>query len=311
MTLGQIDTVVRFHDAARMRELEKCILSLISQTYRPLNVILTLQRFEIDEIAAVEKMVSRLIDFTDDVTCSILNYEQPIPIDARSALLNLGIENATGAYLAFLDYDDVLYPEAYSLLTKQLQKTGATIVFASVRVMRLSVFDEFLYAESEINPPFKGAKLIDLFRANFCPLHSYLLDRRKISTNTLRFNASLTIEEDYDLLLRVCAANRSDFTLIGTHVGDYYYKTDGSNTVPTEGGLSGEALDQYMDVRAEIEKTRKTTNVSATVQRALGLPALDSPVTVRDVVKRFSSGWLSRLTDAIAPSLPFKNEKQS
>ena len=292
---GQIDIIVRFHDASRLPELERCILSLVGQTYRPLNIALTLQRFDADEIAAAENMVSRLVGPDDKITFSIINYEQSAPADARSALLNLGINRASGTYLAFLDYDDVLYPEAYSLLVAQLQKTGAAIAFASVRVMRLSVYDEFLYTESEAKAPFKGASLLDLFRANFCPLHSYLVDRGKISADTLQFNTSLTVEEDYDVLLRVCAKHNSDFGLIGTSVGDYHYKTDGSNTVPTEGGLSGEALDQYMGVRKAIEETRRTTTVSATVQRTLGIPALDSPVTIRDIIKRFSSGWLSRM----------------
>jgi hypothetical protein len=291
----RVNTVVRFHDVARLQELERCIFSLVGQTYRPLNIILALQRFTVEQVDLVKNTIAPIISGDGAASLSITNYDRPLPVDARSDLLNLGISQASGGYLGFLDYDDVLYPEAYQLLIAQMKNTSAAIAFASVRVMRLSVYEQFLYTEGKAKPPFKGSNLLDLFRGNFCPLHSYLLDLRKIPADTLQFNTSLTVEEDYDMLLRICAQHRSDFTLVGTYIGDYHYKTDGSNTVPTEGGLSGEALNQYMDVRATIEETRRTTTVSASVQRALGLPASVSPVTIRDVIKQFSSGWLSRL----------------
>ena len=292
---NQVNTVVRFHDLTRLHELKRCIFSLVGQTYRPLNIILALQRFTASDVTAMKNTVARLIGGDDTITISIVNYEQPEPADARSALLNLGVNQANDGYLAFLDYDDVLYPEAYQLLTSRLLQTGAAIAFATVRVMRLNVYDQFLYAESRVTPPFSGSDLVDLFQANFCPLHSYLVDRGKISADVLQFNTSLALEEDYDVLLRICAKYRSDFSLIETCVGDYYYKTDGSNTVPTEGGLSGRALSQYIDVRTAMEEMRRTTTISKSVQRILGLPASDSPVTIRDVIKRFSSGRLSRV----------------
>ena len=301
----QANTVVRFHDIARLQELGRCIFSLVGQTYRPLNIILALQRFTENQIEAVRDVVTPIIGDDGAISLSIVNYDSPLPADARSALLNLGISHSSGKYLGFLDYDDVLYPEAYQFLVAQMEETNAAIAFASVRVMRLSVYEQFLYTEGKARPPFKGTSLLDLFRANFCPLHSYLMDRLKISEEALLFNTTLTVEEDYDLLLRVCAKHSSDFGLVGTYIGDYHYKTDGSNTVPTEGGLSGEALNQYMDVRAAIEETRRTTTVSESVQRALGLPASTTTVTIRDVIKQFSSGWLSRLMRTPASAATF------
>ena len=234
-----VNTVVRFHDITRLQELGRCIFSLVGQTYRPLNIILALQRFTADEVEMVKGFLAPVIGDDSAITLLVENYDQPQPLDARSTLLNLGIGRASEGFLGFLDYDDVLYPEAYQFLTDQMRETGAAIAFASVRVMRLSVYDKFLFAESEARPPWKGADLIDLFRSNFCPLHSYLMDLNKISAAAIRFDTSFTLEEDYDMLLRVCSEYRSDFNLIGTFIGDYHWKTDGSNTVPTDGGFSG------------------------------------------------------------------------
>ena len=47
-----IDTIVRFHDVGRLPELTRCIFSLTGQTYRPLRIILCLQRFSEKDVAA-------------------------------------------------------------------------------------------------------------------------------------------------------------------------------------------------------------------------------------------------------------------
>ena len=112
----QMDTIVRYHDVSRTMELERCVFSIVGQSYRPLNIILTTQRFSEDEIEATRSVLAPMIDSDDEVMLTILNWDQAEPADARSELLNLGLRGATGRYLAFLDYDDVLYPEAYELL---------------------------------------------------------------------------------------------------------------------------------------------------------------------------------------------------
>ena len=207
-------------------------------------------------------------------------------VDARSALLNLGLEKAQGRYLAFLDYDDVLYPEAYELMVSKLIQSGAAAAFASVRILRLDVYDRFFYATQEVTPPYRGESLLDLFRNNFCPLHSYVIDRNQIPSDLLRFDTSLVMEEDYDLLLRISASLPTDFSLLGTQIGDYYYKTDDSNTVPTNGGLTGESRDRYEEVRSAIELRRRSTPVAIAVQRSLGITETSKSMTIRDVIDR-------------------------
>ncbi len=299
----EVNTVVRFHDAQRIPELKRCLFSLVGQSYRPLHIILALQRFSNKEIDETRAAISSIVKEDDSLRLSIVNYELSQPEDARSALLNLGTLTASKEYLAFLDYDDVLYPEAYQLLTSQIARTKAAIVFSSVRVMRLTVYDQYFYAEGRVGAPFGGTDLVDLFKANFCPLHSYMLDRRIVSDSELRFNTSMKIEEDYDMLLRVCAKYRSDFGLIEKFIGDYYYKTDGSNTVATDGGLAGESLAYYMNVKSAIEDRRKNTVISPTVQHMLGLPLTEDALTIQDVVNYFFSGWTSgsRSKPPIAP----------
>lgn len=285
---GQIDVVVRIHDASRMAELKRCVFSLVSQSHRPLRIILAAQRFSEGDLAATRAGLAPLIAGEDGVTLDIVNWTDPEPADARSVLLNLGVQAAEGQYLAYLDYDDAIYPDAYELLIDKLRQTGAAIAFASVRIMRLHVYEHFFYTAEKVVPPYSGKTLMDLFRNNFCPIHSYVIDRGQVAPELFAFNTNLLMEEDYDVLLKICARYPSDFSLIGTEIGEYYYKTDGSNTVPTNGVLTPQSVERYKGVRLTIEHRKRVTMVSDVVQKRLGLAPSSRPMTVRDVIDRYS-----------------------
>ncbi|WP_321840501.1 glycosyltransferase family 2 protein [Paraburkholderia bannensis] len=286
MIENQVDCIVRLHNPKRLLELGRCVFSLVGQTHRPLNIILAVQRFSESDIESVREALRPILSLPNAPTLNFINWQQPEPADARTELLNLGLSVCSGQYVGFLDYDDVLYPEAYELLVGQLQATKAAIVFASTRVMSVDVHNGFVYARSQINPPFHGENLRDLFKANFCPIHSYLIDRSKVGRNELSFDTTLTWEEDYDMLLRVCSAHSSDFGLLDKVIGDYYYKTDGSNTIPHSTPPSAQRLAEYERVTAMIEVRRRTTLVAPDVQRLLGLGQPDPQLTIRGALSR-------------------------
>jgi Glycosyl transferase family 2 len=285
MDHSQVDCIVRFHDVGRLYELDRCIFSLVGQSYRPLNIILALQRFSDAAVAATRQRLAPMLDLPGAPTMEVHNLEQPVPKDARTLLLNMGIRAAQGRYVGFLDYDDLLYPEAYKTLVSQLRATDFAIAFASVRVVSADVYGQFIRINSELkDPPFSGRGLIDLFRANFCPLHSYLLDRHRIDSDDLVFDSALAWEEDYDFLLRICAKYSSDFSLIKTQIGEYYFKTDGSNS--TGAVLSETKRSAYDMVSAMIEARRCSTIVSSKVQQENGISPPQPRMTIRDFIDR-------------------------
>ena len=277
-----IDVVVRFHDLRRIMELELCVFSLASQTYRPVNIILATQRFTSEEQAQVQTTLAPLCQ-DEGVSLEIVNWSDVEPKDARTALFQIGTQAARGRYLAFLDYDDVLYPEAYATLIQELHNSATGIAFASVRVASVDVFRRTLYIRAMDHHVFEGKGLADLMKKNFCPLHSYVIDRSHLP-RPLEFDVSVTWEEDYAMLLQIVSQVPSSFDLLGTEVGLYAYKTDGSNSVPTEHVHSEEQSVEYEKVKATMQALRKALPVSEAVQKKLRLKEPNTQRSISDVI---------------------------
>lgn len=279
-----IDVVVRFHDPARQNELERALLCLLAQQHRPLRVLLVLQRFTAAQKDALQQALDPLLALPGAPPLELLDFHAPEPADARSALVNTGFAAATGRYLALLDYDDILYPEAYRLLIAQLAASGAAIAFAGITVRRVDIHPLFPHVQAAPQP-FHGSGLADLLRANFCPIHSFVVDRTRLDPAELRFEENLTLEEDYDFLLRVCARHRADFSLIHTQIGEYFFKTDNSNT------LAGKTPSPRLAARAAgakqfIEGRKHLLTLASDVQAQLGINPPEPGLTIAEFLER-------------------------
>jgi hypothetical protein len=250
-----LSVVVRFHHLSRLFELRRCFFSLACQSYAPLEICLVTQRFSDSDRAALNEALRSLLALNPLVRFRIHNYSEPLPVDARSALINLGIKSAQGRYLAFLDHDDTILHSGYARLIGELERSSAAIAFASVAYKDVDVFEETVLVNRRI-PAFVGKNLDDLFDHNFCPIHSFVIDRSRADAADLWFDTRLSKHEDYDFLLRFCAKYPSSFELIGTFVGDYYLKSDGSNTNTWLSGETEESRKAWEESAEFLEKRK-------------------------------------------------------
>lgn len=264
-----LDVIVRLHAVSRLPELERCLLSLIGQTYRPLAISVITQRFDPPATAAVQAILDTLQRLEPEATFALLNFVEPEPADARSSLVNMGFGAARGRYVAMLDYDDVTTTHGYTRLIEDLQATGAAISFGKVLGARLLVDGPILMTRTR-EDLYSGTGVVAMFRQNFCPIHSFVIDRTRIDPAALHFDPDRVVDEDYDFLIRTCAEYPSSFAPKDYVVGFYGLKDDGSNTVMTPGQETEAQWAKWQRSAERIKHLRANTHVSFRVQRQLG-----------------------------------------
>lgn len=280
-----LDVIVRFHDPRRLVELDRCVFSVVTQSYAPVKAHIMCQRFTERDVAQVTEYVRPLLALNPGFSLEIINVEDPEPRDARSLLINRGISNAHGRYIAFLDYDDITYPDGYRLLISELAFSGYVIAFGKIKSTLVNVDDDVFRTETKRDINFQGTGVIDLLRENFCPIHSFVIDRTKISEHELFLDQQLSRLEDYDLLIRLCSRYSSSFKHQSTFVGEYYMKDDGSNTIILPSCATAERHREWDWSRAFLQKRRRETLVDPVVQRAIGIAKPDPALTVARLIE--------------------------
>ncbi|WP_457096536.1 hypothetical protein [Lysobacter sp. P5_B9] len=229
-----VSTVVRFHDMHGLGKLERAIQSLHAQIEAEVQPIVVTQRLDVAAVDAVRAAVERQWFFEWMPKPVVINYTDSSDRDVRSDLLNAGIaeHNRRGnRYLAFLDYDDLLYTHAYKTLKEPLSSTAAAVSFAGMEMAHAVGFSDYDFVYSMSNP-FKGKNKLDLIKENFAPLHSYLIDCSKVDKSELRFRSDLIRVEDYEFLLRVAGRVPCDFSNMKIRIGAYLMRSDESNSTP-------------------------------------------------------------------------------
>ncbi len=264
-----LDVIVRIHTITRAAELERCLLSLIGQSYRPLTVHVVTQRFSPEDTAVLQRMLDIFARLDPDAALLIHNFVEPEPADARSSLINLGYAAAQGRYVYLLDCDDVTTPHGCQVLIQDLIETGTVISFGKVIAAKL-VMDHPLIMTQAREDSFYGRGLIDMFRQNFCPIHSFVLDRSRMAPEALAFDATRWRDEDYDFLIRTCANYPSSFAKKDYIVGFYSMKDDGSNTIMLPSVATEANWAEWRYSADLIARRRAETLVSPRVQRQLG-----------------------------------------
>ena len=135
---------------------------------------------------------------------------------------NTGIANSNGAFLHFLDADDLLHPEAIAWLVEAIGGRERTI--ARMGHVGFENEDE-LHASKLMHPNATLELLPDLIHLNPSPPHAYLIPKSAIK-DVGGFEESLRSCEDWDLWLRLAFAGYAGITV--GKVGAYYRRYPGS-----------------------------------------------------------------------------------
>lgn len=139
----------------------------------------------------------------------------------RGAAANVGLENAAGDYLLFLDDDDWLAPNHISSLVAALSMNGACKV---------------AYAGVEVRSEEGGALDVEPFNAsydagrlrywNYIPIHAILFSRTLVDQG-LRFDEAFDAYEDWDFLLQLSQVTH----FVHVNMISAYYRAGGTSGV--------------------------------------------------------------------------------
>lgn len=167
--------------------LNKCIDSVINQTYKNLEIICI-------NDGSIDNSLEILKSYTDK-RIQIIDIENHGVSYAR----NLGIEKATGEYLLFVDSDDyiekTMVEELISLMSDEVDLT-----YCGLRYVRLSGFVKktWIPSISETDNP-----IIDRFKiTQYLTVTKKAFKRRIIEENNIRFDTTLHYAEDSLFLIQ-------------------------------------------------------------------------------------------------------------
>lgn len=185
-----VSIIVRTKDRPEL--LKKALRSIAAQTYRPIEVVLI-------NDGGCDLDIEELKGILGDVS---LNYIRLEKNTGRAHAGNVGIENARGEYIGFLDDDDEFYPEhVETLVTFMIQNNHDVAYTASEFVEKKFNKDFSEFTENKKWIFGKEFSYRDLIIANYIPLISLLF--RSNLLRTFKFDESFELYEDWDALIRI------------------------------------------------------------------------------------------------------------
>jgi glycosyltransferase involved in cell wall biosynthesis len=223
-----LSVVVRFYEGENFDLLDQALFSLAGSDYEALDVIVVAENATAIIAAGIEHLLrSQPWSISTSTHLRIVEIGDQ---NCRSTLLNAGIGMATGKYLAFLDYDDTVYQRGYSVLIDKLKRSKATLAIGSTRRVEIQsaqqihtvLFKDFPFSWARSKP--------DLVRGDFIPIHSFVIDRSRCTSEMLGFDPTMDSSEDHEFLLRMAANYEFNFDLIDVPVCEYRFHRDQSKS---------------------------------------------------------------------------------
>ncbi|NJL47613.1 MAG: glycosyltransferase family 2 protein [Leptolyngbyaceae cyanobacterium SM2_5_2] len=102
-----VSIIVRTHRRNNLFLFEETLKSIKNNVYRPIEIVVVAQTKDDLLISTINQLIDSLNDNLFSIKLVINRTDQ----DERAKNLNLGIAQATGRYIGFLDDDDIYYPK--------------------------------------------------------------------------------------------------------------------------------------------------------------------------------------------------------
>lgn len=181
--------------------IERCVSSVLNQTYRKLEVIL-IDDCSPDRSMEIAMQVIEKSDNSKDLEFQYLKHDKNRGL---SAARNTGINAATGNYVLFLDSDDAIEEDAIMLLAKEIQNKEIDFTIGDYTIKGIQkkipglFMNEGAYNAHQIKKAYRNGQFYMMAWGKLCNL-------KFIKNNRLYFKEGLIHEDELWTFMLVCKA---------------------------------------------------------------------------------------------------------
>lgn len=195
--------------------IERCLLSVLNQSYSNLEVILIDDCTPDNSISIAQEVISR---YPDKENIHIIKHEKN---GGLSAARNTGIKAATGDYLYFLDSDDEITPDAIQKLTYYaINNSNVDVIIGGVEVIGNYPAVKLPFADGSILSSNKDIQNSFFKNEWYVMAWNKLVKRSFVFDNSLLFYSGIYHE---DLLWSFEVAQKAQSLIICTEKIYKYY----------------------------------------------------------------------------------------
>lgn len=217
--MAKISIIIPVYNAALF--LEKCVSSVLNQTVRDLEVILVNDGSKDNSLEICNQFAEK------DKRVKVIDKPNGGVSDAR----NLGIDNATGDYLMFVDSDDWLSEDAFEAFMPHLYAND--IVRCSAYAVYPNKIRRYKLGKASDKRKVIGAIIA---RKTIVACWSAMFRRELFIQNNIRFDKNLNIGEDWLVTAQATMACRTLRYLPDVYCYHYNKENTGSCTLNMEKG---------------------------------------------------------------------------
>ncbi|WP_434715340.1 glycoside hydrolase family 99-like domain-containing protein [Paraburkholderia sp. A3RO-2L] len=266
--LPVVTTIIRFHKNGDLELLENALLCLLAMRDCIVRPLIAAQDLSEQQKGALRCLLEAYPWSAKYPPVVQYFHSDDGAGDLRSRMMNEALKSVDTRYAAFLDYDDLMLPTAYSSLVARLEKTGKAVTFGRV-YQSLYQSKRARIVERRRTYEF-GSGYDEFLNRNHAPIHSFLLDMRKLDLSRLVYFDDQQYMEDYLLTLQIFSAENTDWESLANsiYVGDYIHSIDRAHTLamldgPERQGVLVDPAFKKCEARIEEMRQRVMQNRSA------------------------------------------------
>ena len=191
MKLPKISVIVPVYNAEKY--LHRCIDSILSQTFTDFELLLINDGSKDNSAVFCDEYATR------DSRVRVFHKENGGVSSAR----NLGLDNAKGEWIAFVDSDDWLCADMYEKMLSKLINSDADLCLCDIGMYWGGRYTEFVYEHCMSVANEKVENVIRYINSNWHTCYNIVAKKELFTCNALRFPCGIAYCEDFHLTLRL------------------------------------------------------------------------------------------------------------